>query len=53
MDRQTQEIICLILAGQNPNVELWHVARVRDRFELESERFTYTSHVEAKRLGLL
>ena len=52
MDRQTQEIICLILAGQNTNVELWHVARVPDRFELKFEQFAYTSHVDAKRLGL-
>lgn len=53
MERQTKEIICLILAGQNPNVELWQVERVTDRFDLTFEQFTYTSHAEAKRQGLL
>jgi hypothetical protein len=52
MDSQTKEILCLILAGQNPNVEFWHVNRVIDRFELTFEKFNYTSHNEAKRLGL-
>ena len=53
MDRETKEIICLILTGQNPNVEFWNAVRVPNRFELEFELFTYTSYADAKRLGLV
>lgn len=53
IERQALEIVCLILAGQNPDVELWKGTRSASRFEVEFEKFTYTSHIEAKRKGLL
>jgi hypothetical protein len=52
MEEQTLEIICLILAGQNPHVELWCGTRSATEFKVEFEPFTYTSHIEAKRQGL-
>lgn len=46
------EIIALILAGQNEQVKLWKGLRSRSDFTVEFELVTYTSHIEAKRLGL-
>ncbi len=52
IDRQSLEILCLILKGQNPDVELWQ-GRRRRGFKVEFERiFGYTSHAEAKGLGI-
>ena len=51
MDEQTIEILCLVLAGQNPNAELWRVKQRPDRFALECERVQYTSLVDAHRRG--
>lgn len=53
IDRESMEIICLILAGQNPDVTLWRGIRSKDKFEVNFQRFTYTSHSEAKRQGLI
>lgn len=47
------EIICLILGGQNESVKLWRGQRSTTEFKVVFERFTYTSHLEAKRQGLL
>jgi hypothetical protein len=47
------EIIALVLAGQNEDVQLWRGSRSVTRFSVEFEPVTYTSHLEAKRLGLL
>jgi hypothetical protein len=47
------EIIALILVGQNPNVQLWQGHRSRSDFSVVFEPVTYTSHAEAKKLGLL
>jgi len=49
----TLEIIALVLAGQNPEVQLWQGKRSKSAFTVIFEPVTYTSHIEAKRLGLL
>jgi hypothetical protein len=49
MDGATKEILCLIIKGQNPNVELWNVCFVTDQFELVFEKFDYTSFEEGRR----
>lgn len=46
------EIVALILAGQNEQVQLWKGARSRSSFSVEFEPVTYTSFLEAKRRGL-
>ena len=53
IDAQSLEIVCLILAGQNPDVELWKGTRSNDKFEVNFEQFTYTSHIDAVRSGLI
>lgn len=50
---ESLEIICLILGGQNETVKLWRGKRSTTEFKVEFEPFTYTSHLEAKRKGLL
>ena len=52
IDRQSMEIICLILSGQNPEVEFWQGHRSEEKFEVYFEKFTYISHAEAKNRGL-
>lgn len=52
IERQALEIVCLILAGQNPDVELWEGKRNDTEFKTQFTFFTYTSHIEAKRKGL-
>ncbi len=47
------EIVALILAGQNEHVQLWKGERSRSEFAVDFQPFTYTSHLEAKRRGLL
>lgn len=47
------EIVALILAGQNEHVQLWQGARSKSSFSVEFHPVTYTSHLEAKRRGLL
>lgn len=47
------EIVALILAGQNENVQLWQGYRSKSSFSVEFKPVTYTSHLEAKRRGLL
>jgi hypothetical protein len=53
IDLQSLEIICLILAGQNEDVQLWRGFRSDTEFRVLFKPFTYTSHIEAKRSGLL
>ena len=53
IDRQSLEIICLILAGQNENVRLWSGTRSTTEFQVLFEEFSYTSNLEAKRKGLV
>ena len=52
IERQALEIVCLILAGQNPDVELWKGKRSDTEFKTAFSLFTYTSHIEAKGKGL-
>ena len=52
IERQALEIVCLILEGQNPDVEFWEGKRSETEFKTQFSFFTYTSHIEAKRKGL-
>lgn len=51
IDQSAMEIVCLILAGQNPDVELWRGARSSSEFKVVFEKFDYITHVEAKKQG--
>jgi hypothetical protein len=52
IDNEFLEIICLIIAGQNPAVSFWRGSRSENFFKVEFEKFEYTSYIEAKRKGL-
>lgn len=52
IDRQFLEIVCLILAGQNPNVTLWKGHRDKCLFKVKFDKFTYINYIEAKNVGL-
>lgn len=52
IERLALEIVCLILRGQNPDVELWQGSRSASQFKVQFEHFTYTSYVDAKAKGL-
>ncbi len=47
IDFPSLEIICLILAGQNPNVQCWRGYRSNERFEVTFKKFTYTSYLDS------
>jgi hypothetical protein len=47
------DIVCVIIADQNPDVELWVGRRSEREFKVEFEKKTYTPYVVAKRLGLV
>ncbi len=53
IDQQSLEVVCLVLAGQNESVKLWRGKRSTSEFKVDFEAFTYTSHLEAKRRGLV
>jgi len=53
IDLTSLEIVCLIIKGQNPNVTLWRGKRNSEHFKVEFEKFEYTSHIDAKRKGLI
>lgn len=53
IDAQSLEVVCLILAGQNNTVKLWKGRRSESEFRVLFEPFTYTSHLDAKRNGLI
>ncbi len=52
IESETMEIICLILGGQNPNIEYWKGIRSEREFKVTFEKFKYTTYLEAKALGL-
>jgi hypothetical protein len=52
IERQALEIICLVLLGQNEQVEFWKGQRSEDLFKVEFTPFTYTSYLEARNQGL-
>lgn len=47
------EIIAMVLAGQNESVQLWQGFRSESTFKVDFRPVTYTTHLEARRLGLL
>lgn len=53
IDPLMRDIVCTILAGQNPKVELWIGSRSRTDFKVEFELKTYTPYIVAKEAGLL
>ncbi|MFZ6747551.1 DUF2971 domain-containing protein [Undibacterium sp. Ren11W] len=53
IDEQSLQIICLIIAGQNPNVKFWRGERSSEKFEVNFKEFTYISNIDSKRLGLI
>jgi len=44
--------VCLVLAGQNENVRFYKGSRSTSEFRVLFEEFTYTSYLQAKKLGL-
>lgn len=50
---ESREIICLILGGQNEVVKFWRGKRSTTEFKVQFEQITYTSHLDAKRRGLV
>ena len=53
IDVQSLEVVCLVLAGQNETVKLWRGQRSTSEFRVVFGPFTYTSHIDAKRHGLV
>jgi len=53
IERQALEIVCLIIQGQNPNVQFFEGKRSETEFKVEFNNFTYTSYTEAKHKGLV
>lgn len=47
------EIICLVLQGQTDHVRFWRGSRSTTTFKVDFESFIYTSHLDAKRKGLI
>lgn len=47
------EILCLILRGQNPDVELWKGELSDNAFSVTFKKINYTPYIEAKQLGLV
>lgn len=52
IDNESLEIVCLVLAGQNENVRFYKGSRSTSEFRVLFEEFTYTSYLQAKKLGL-
>jgi hypothetical protein len=52
MNRHAKEIICLILDGQNPDVEIWAGRRSEVAFRVEFQKKEYMRYIDAKRRGL-
>jgi len=47
------EILCLIIQGQNPQVEFWRGRLSKSEFKVEFEKVDYMPHVVAKEMGLV
>lgn len=52
ISQHAMEIVCLILQGQNDAVRFWRGHRSTTNFKVDFESFTYTSYLQAKKLGL-
>lgn len=53
IDNSLKEIFCLILKGQNPNVELWQGELSENSFGINFHRFYYNTYIEGKNMGLI
>jgi hypothetical protein len=53
MPPSAREIVCLVLQGQNEHVLFYQGKRSEREFKVEFSPFTYTSHLEAKKRGLI
>lgn len=53
IERQALEIVCLIVQGQNPDVQFFQGKRSETEFKVEFSNCTYTCYAEAKRKGLV
>lgn len=53
IDRQSLEIVCLVLAGQNESVRFWEGSRSTTKFSVLFEEFSYVPHLQAKKQGLV
>jgi hypothetical protein len=53
IERRSLEIACLILRGQNESVKFWQGTRSTSEFKVLFKEFGYTTHAEAKRMGLV
>jgi hypothetical protein len=53
MSAEAIEIVCLVLQGQSETVQFWRGKRSTAAFKVNFENFTYTSHLKAKRDGLI
>lgn len=52
IDPDLKEIICLILKGQNPKVELWEGQLSDNEFNINFKQFTFITYTDAKAMGL-
>lgn len=50
---ESQEIVCLILQGQNERVRFYQGQRSEKEFKVVFRPFTYTSYLAAKKAGIL
>lgn len=53
MSAEDVDLICLLLHGLNPGVELYQGKCSSTEFKVVFTQFTYTSYLEAKKAGLL
>lgn len=53
IDAQMMEILCLIIQGQNPQVEFWRGHLSKYEFKVEFEKVDYTPYIIAKEKGLV
>jgi Protein of unknown function (DUF2971) len=53
IDEHILEIICLIIQGQNPEVEFWRGKLSISEFKVEFEQVNYIPHIVAKGIGLI
>jgi hypothetical protein len=51
IDNEIKEIICLIMQGQNPNVEFWQGELSKTEFKVEFKKVSYTPHIAVKKCG--
>ncbi len=52
IEPQFREIVCLIIQGQNPEVEFWQGELSQTEFKISFKKFTYTPYIITKSMGL-